>query len=94
MDGWVIPADAKNIEEAHLFLNYMMRPEVSAADSNTTWYASANLKAKPMIDEAVTSSPAAYPKPEQVADMYTLNPLPPKAEKFRTRTWTDFKAGN
>ncbi|MGI9515333.1 MAG: extracellular solute-binding protein [Anderseniella sp.] len=94
VDGWIIPADAKNIEEAHLFLNYMMRPEVSAADSNTTWYASANIKAKPMIDEAVTSSPAAYPTPEQVADMYTLNPLPPKAEKFRTRAWTDFKAGN
>lgn len=94
VDGWVIPADAKNVEEAHEFLNYMMRPEVAAGDSNYTWYASANAAAKPLIDEAVTSSPAAYPSPEAVADMYTLNPLPPRAEKVRTRTWTDFKAGN
>ena len=94
VDGWVIPADAKNVEDAHLFLNYMMRPEVAAGDSNFTWYATANITAKPMIDEAVTSSPAAFPPSEAVADMYTLNPLPPRAEKVRTRTWTDFKAGN
>ena len=30
---------ATNVEDAHLFLNYMMRPEVGAADSNFTWYA-------------------------------------------------------
>ena len=94
VDGWVIPADAKNVEDAHLFLNYVMRPEVAAGDSNSTWYASANIDAKPMIDKAVTSSAAAYPTPEQVTNMYTLNPLPPKAEKFRTRTWTEFKAGS
>ena len=94
VDGWVIPADAENVEDAHLFLNYMMRPEVAAGDSNFSWYASANATAKPMIDEAVTSSPAAYPTPEQVAGMYTLNPLPPRAEKVRTRVWTNFKAGN
>ena len=94
VDGWVIPADAKNVEDAHLFLNYMMRPEVAAGDSNFTWYATANATAKPMIDEEVTSSPAAFPKSDQVAQMYTLNPLPPRAERFRTRAWTDFKAGN
>ena len=96
IDGWVIPADAKNVEDAHLFLNYMMRPEVAAADSNYTWYATANKTAKDqgLIDEAVTSSPAAFPPPEQVANFYTLNPLTPKAERIRTRTWTDFKAGN
>jgi putrescine transport system substrate-binding protein len=26
--------------------------------------------------------------------MYTLAPLPPKVERIRTRTWTNFKAGN
>ena len=94
VDGWVIPADAKNIENAHLFLNYMMRPEVGAADSNYTWYATANIDAISLIDEAVTSSPAAFPTLEQVAKMYTLAVLPPKMERVRTRTWTNFKAGN
>jgi putrescine transport system substrate-binding protein len=94
VDAWVIPADAKNIENAHLFLNYMMRPEVAANDSNFTWYASANATAKSMIDEAVTMSAAAYPSAGQIATMYTLAPLPPKSERVRTRTWTNFKANN
>lgn len=96
VDGWVIPADAQNVADAHLFLNYIMRPEVGAADSNYSWYATANKTAfeQGLIDQAVTSSPAAFPAPEDVATMYTLNPLPPRVEKVRTRVWTDFKAGN
>lgn len=93
VDGWVIPADAKNIEGAHKFLNYMMRPEVAAGDSNFTWYASANADAKPLIDPAVTGSPASYPTPDQVANMYTLSAIGKKAERIRTRVWTDVKAG-
>lgn len=93
VDGWAIPKDAGNVEDAHLFLNYMARPEVAAADSNFTWYASANAKARSMIDEQVTSSPAAFPTPDQVEDMYTVEFLPPKVTKIQTRTWTDFKAG-
>ncbi len=94
IDGWVIPADAKNIENAHLFLDYMMRPEVGAADTNFVWYATANKDAVPLIDPAVTSSPAAFPTPDQVAMMYTAATLPPKIERVRTRTWTNFKSGN
>jgi putrescine transport system substrate-binding protein len=94
IDGWVIPADAENVEDAHLFLDYMMRPEVGAADSNYTWYATANKPGKSLVDEAVTSSPAAFPTSEQVEMMYTTAVLPAKIERLRTRTWTDFKAGN
>ena len=94
IDGWLIPQDAANVKDAHLFLNYMMRPEVGAADSNFTWYATANLTAKPMVDDEVTSSPAAFPTSEQVAQMYTTAILPPRVKKLQTRTWTDFIAGN
>ena len=94
VDGWVIPADAKNVENAHLFLNYMMRPDVAAGDSNYSWYASANADVEPMIDEAVTGNPASYPTAEQVKKMYSLAPVPPKVERIRTRTWTNFKSGN
>ncbi len=72
----------------------MSRPEVGAADSNYTWYATANKDAVSLIDEEVISSPAAFPPPDQVALMYTAVPLPPKIERLITRTWTNFKSGN
>lgn len=93
VDGWVIPADAKNVEGAHKFLDYMMRPDVAAGDSNYTWYASANKDAVELIDGEVTGSPAAYPTPDSVAMMYPLAAISKKAERIRTRVWTDVKAG-
>ncbi len=93
VDSWVIPADAKNVENAHLFLDYMMRPEVAAGDSNFTWYATANKDAVPLIDEEVTGSPAAFPTAEQVKLMYVPQPLPKKIERVQTRAWTNFKSG-
>jgi putrescine transport system substrate-binding protein len=94
IDSWLIPADAGNVEDALLFLNYVSRPEVGAADSNFTWYATANLTGKALVDEEVTSSPAAFPTSAQVDLMYTTISLPTKIKRLQTRTWTDFKAGN
>ncbi len=93
IDGWVIPKDAKNVDNAHLFLNYMMRPQVAANDSNFTWYATANQDALALVDEEVRTSHAAYPPAEAVAKMYTLAVVPPAIERVRTRTWTKFKSG-
>ena len=93
IDGWVVPSDAKNIDNAYLFLDYMMRPEVAAGDSNFTWYATANKDAIPLIDPAVTGSNASFPPPEDVVKMYTLSVVPPKIQRVRTRVWTNFKAG-
>ena len=93
IDGLVIPSDAKNVENAHLFINYMMRPEVAAANTDYTWYASGNKSAYDLIDPAVTSSPAAYPTAESVAKMYTYKAIPRKIQRVRTRAWTKFKSG-
>ncbi len=94
VDGWVIPGDAKNVENAHLFLNYMMRPEVAAGDTNFTWYANANKDSFDLVDPAVTGSPAAYPTQDLVQDMYADAAVSSKAERARTRAWTAFKSGS
>ena len=94
IDGWIIPADAKNVVDAHLFLNYMMRPQVAANDSNYTTYATGNKDAIGMVDASIANRIGSYPPPEMVADMYTLAVLPPKVERARTRAWTKFKSGN
>ncbi|MDN5680972.1 MAG: spermidine/putrescine ABC transporter substrate-binding protein PotF, partial [Ewingella sp.] len=39
-DVFAIPADAKNLDEAYKFLNYLMEPKVIAQISNTVYYAS------------------------------------------------------
>ena len=64
-DLWFILADAPHPDNAHLFLNYLLRPEVAAPISIETRYATPNLKAKAMLPPEVRNDPAVYP-PESV----------------------------
>jgi putrescine transport system substrate-binding protein len=88
-----IPTDAPNTDNAYLFLNYMMRPEVIAACTNFTGYANANKAALPFIDPAIASDPAIYPDEATLKRMYT--PLPQTEDQDReiTRAWAEIKAG-
>ena len=60
-DGMAILKDAKNVDEALEFIDYMMRPEVIAKVTNDIGYANANEKATPLVDETIRGDPAMYP---------------------------------
>jgi len=64
VDFFAMPRDAKHKEEAHVFLNYILRPEVNASIASELWYATTNKAAKPFMDEEVTQSPSVYPSAE------------------------------
>ena len=92
-DGWNIPSDAGNVDNAHLFMNYLLRPEVAAACTNFTGYANVNKAATAFVDPAIAADPAVYPDAETLSRLYT--PLPQSDEQDReiTRAWIDLKAG-
>ena len=92
-DVMCIPADAPNVENAHLFLDYMMRPEVAAACSNYTGYANGNLASRPFLDPAIANDPAIYPDAVAIRQLYVTQPQTPEQESQLTRIWTDIKAG-
>ena len=60
-DSMVIVIDAPHPEEAHAFIDYMMRPEVAAANSNFVYYANGSKDAQPLLDAEVIDDPAIYP---------------------------------
>ena len=51
IDGFVIPQGAKNVENAHLMLNYLMRPEVAAHNAEMQYYMCVNQAAEPYLSE-------------------------------------------
>jgi putrescine transport system substrate-binding protein len=92
-DLWFIPADAPHPDNAHLFLNYLLRPEVIAAISNETRYASPNPRALPLLAPEVRDDPAVYP-PEQIRRTMRLGVIhSPKEERARSRLWSRVKTG-
>ncbi len=92
-DLWCVPADAGNLDNAYLFLDYMMQPEVIAKCTNFTGYANANLAATPFVDPAVSADPAIYPDAETLSRMYTLKPRTDEQDRLINRAWSEVKAG-
>ena len=92
-DQMAIPADAQNVEEAHRFLNYIMRPEVIAAASNYVYYANGNLASQPLLEADVIDDPAIYPDAATLANTFTTTPYPQDVQRVVTRTWTRIKTG-
>jgi len=90
-DLWFIPADAPHPDNAHLFLNYLLRPEVIAAISDTTRYAAPNPKAIPLLLPEVRDDPAIYPPEEIRRKLYRGTLQSPKAERLRSRLWSRVK---
>ncbi|MES4612656.1 MAG: spermidine/putrescine ABC transporter substrate-binding protein PotF [Ewingella sp.] len=90
-DVFAIPADAKNLDEAYKFLNYLMEPKVIAQISNTVYYASGNLAATPLVNADVRNNPGIYPPDAVRAKMFTLKVQDPKIDRVITRSWTKVK---
>ncbi len=92
-DTLAVPADAPHPGNAHAFIDYLMKPEVAAANSNFVYYANANAAATPLVDEELRSDPGIYPTPEVKA---RLQPNLAKSAEFTrllNRSWTRFTTG-
>src|SRR5436190_7653660 len=92
-DNMAIPADASHVKNAHLFINYMLRPEVAAKNSNFLSYANSNAASWPMVDAAVKNNPGIFPTPEMMPKLVPDLPETPEFTRALTRTWTRFRTG-
>jgi len=92
-DVWAIPVDARSVDNAHVFINYLLRPEVVAACTNHTGYANANTAALAFVDPAIAADPAIYPNAVAKARMYTPLPQTIEQETDMNRAWTAIKTG-
>ena len=92
-DVLAIPADAPHVHNAHLFIDFLLRPEVAARNSNLIKYANAVIPSIQPLDQAVVSDPGVYPPPEVRARLTPERPRPPDYQRLLTRMWTRFKTG-
>jgi len=92
-DTLAIPADAKHPRNAQTFIDYLLRPDVTAANSNFIHYANANQAATALLDADLRDDPGIYPPPEVKAK---LRPNLSKSAEFTrelNRAWTRFTTG-
>jgi putrescine transport system substrate-binding protein len=93
VDSIAIPKDAKNVDNALKFIDYLMDPQVAANGVNYVSYASPNLAALPMVNDDIKTNPAIYPTEEVKKNLFPDMQVGPELERLRTRTWTTIKTG-
>jgi putrescine transport system substrate-binding protein len=92
-DAMLIPKDAPNPDNAHLFLNYMLRPDVIAECTNYTYYANGNKASWPLVLPEILEDPAIYPDEETQKRMFPAVVRDEEIQRVITREWTRLKTG-
>jgi len=92
-DVLAIPVDAPHVANAHLFINYLLRPDVAASNSNATKYANPVPASIALLSPQLSSDAGVYPPPEVRARLAPQRAKSPEFTRLMNRTWTRFKTG-
>jgi putrescine transport system substrate-binding protein len=91
-DTMAIPVDAKHPRNAHLFINYIMRPEVHASLTNKVFYANPNAASLKHVVKNVAENKTVFLSAEDMKGMTPPDALPQDVRRVQTRIFTNFKA--
>ncbi len=92
-DNFVIPANSPHKYTAEVFLNFLLRPDISAQITNENYYATPNEAAYPFIDPDILNDPVIFPPNEDLENAEVFLPHSPEGDALWTEIWERFMAG-
>ena len=92
-DTMAIPKDAPHPENAHLFINYILRPEVHASLTNKVFYANPNAASLKFVKKDVAENTTIFLSDADKKIMTAPDSVPQPIRRVQTRVFTAFKAG-
>jgi len=90
-DDWAIAADSKNVESAHIFFNFVLRPEVAAQEARYTRYATGNHAAWEMLEDTLRNDESTYPHPDILKKLEAGMPHDAEGQKRREELWNQVR---
>lgn len=97
MDTMAIPADAPHPENAHKWIDYILRPQVQASLSNEVYYANPSSKVSQKFSAPeLVKDEALYPSTAQLEGLMSGHPtsLDNETRRLLTRIFTAFRSGS
>lgn len=92
-DAMVIPVDAPHVSNAHVFMNYIMRPDVHASLTNKLFYANPNLEARKLVRPEIANSTEVFPSEAEIGRMGVQGKVNGEIRRLSSRLFTKFKTG-
>ena len=82
------------MKNAHLFINYMLRADVAAKNSNFISFANSNAASWPLVSAEVKNNPGHFPDAGNDAEAGSRSARERRNSRSTlTRTWTRFRTG-
>jgi putrescine transport system substrate-binding protein len=92
-DTMAIPADAPHPNNAHLFINYILRGPVHAGLTNKVFYANPNTASIKYVRKDIAENKTVFLPTEDLNRMIAPEAVPADIRRVITRTFTRFKTG-
>ncbi len=92
-DVMAIPVDAPHPNNAHLWINYIMRPEVHASLTNKVFYANPNLASTKFVKKEIAENKTVYLSDADKKKMISPEVVNSDIRRLMTRIYTQFKTG-
>lgn len=95
VDGIVIPKNAKNVEAAYEYINFLCSPEIAAKNAEYIGYSTPISEARELLPEEIKNSEVAYPSEEVTgADNMEMFNDPSDVVELYSKIWTEVKSSN
>jgi spermidine/putrescine transport system substrate-binding protein len=91
-DCSVILRESKRQELAHQFINFLLRPDIAAANALAARTTTTNAGARKILPAAFRDNPTLYPNPEVGARGEWARTVDPATQRLRDRLWTEIKS--
>lgn len=93
IDGWVIPKNAENKENAHKFIDFMCRPDIALMNFDYITYSTPNDAARALIeDEEIRNSEIAFPDLSKYNNMEVFIYLGEDGDELYSNLWKEIKS--
>ena len=94
IESWLIPADAKNVLNAHKYINNTLDAEVAAKNGNAVTFAPASLPARDKMDPKLVAVRSIFPNADDMKHGFVMPQMGDDAKKLSVRLWQQIKVGS
>lgn len=91
-DSTVVLRESRHGDIAHQFINFLLRPEIAAANAIAARTTTTNAAARRLFPAEFRDNATLYPGPEVVARGEWAKTLSPGTQRLRDRLWTEIKS--
>ena len=93
IDALAIPKDAQHVAEAHKFIDFLLRPEIAARNTEVTNFANPVSASKPLLPTEIANNKSIYPDEAMERELFTVSTKEADIQKIITREWSRVKLG-